>query len=671
MYRQDVTQALTPSTASPEGAINASRSRTAMVGTLFEGVAQQHGMYVENEVRAGEEEARNTKQQFLNTNMQAEVAAADATINNARIAELEKQNKALFLAPGEDAAPALAANLGAIEEFKAQAVRLKQASQGGMSNTEYMTRVSAITKASIAKYPGLADKIRQEVSRITGLGGADEFAANQFVRSRFKEDTTKGLDDGPLRKNDIKELALSNNTTESDIVDSYGTPKFEMYKQRHQERLSLNQQKELLETDIKSKTFAHDSQAKEYAYPAIQKMGAIAGASALMDYKSSESFKTYQESANKASSPEERLMLEQTQSEVIKTLLKGYKSQSYEMINRLVTQSKGNMSAETIKELRAEVDHQFATIESTHLDPKGTTAMLSVLTKYKEKNFQQLMQLHSVNVGMLGAMANSDLVKQYMLGGKSQEYVKVNYPEVYNTIDGLMKNVERSGGAMSALVAAGNTTGLWGAAVKDAASSPDATSATLRNKETDAIVSAKAFDVINKREAGGPISTEDVNTVSTFISNSTNGATFKAITQHWDRIEKYIATIPADQRGPMVESVSTYYQQVVNKKRVEYAQWAESNKVELGIIPNTASVYVENGTVDQKNYVKNHIAPYIYAASRARSLATGVPLAASVKATLDLYKSPTRVHGGFITQEGKGAVTEPAKKPQMQDWLTP
>jgi hypothetical protein len=86
--------------------------------------------------------------------------------------------------------------------------RLKQASMGGMSPDEYVSRVSSITRKAIAKYPGEAEKIRSDISKITGLPGADRFAELSNVKRMFSEkQAAKGPTEDEMVVANIKRIA--------------------------------------------------------------------------------------------------------------------------------------------------------------------------------------------------------------------------------------------------------------------------------------------------------------------------------------------------------------------------------------------------------------------------------------------------------------------------------
>jgi hypothetical protein len=73
----------------------------------------------------------------------------------------------------------------------AQLARFKTASEGGMKTEQFIANVDVLTRKAIAKYPGLADQIRKEVSRVTGVEGADEFTRQRWIQRELNPRETK------------------------------------------------------------------------------------------------------------------------------------------------------------------------------------------------------------------------------------------------------------------------------------------------------------------------------------------------------------------------------------------------------------------------------------------------------------------------------------------------
>ena len=180
MYRQQLSQAPEPAMASPAALQQAAAAQAktyetlaGFAGTMFKG-------YMEGQLDKVQVESEQATQQFLISNQAASAAQQS-------LAGVEQQ-KSIFEKISEGPRQTQAEETQfqqQLKSFNNEIDRLKLASEGGMSNEQYLDRVNTITRQAIAKYPGLADEIRRKVSLSTGLEGAEQWAAKQFVKERF------------------------------------------------------------------------------------------------------------------------------------------------------------------------------------------------------------------------------------------------------------------------------------------------------------------------------------------------------------------------------------------------------------------------------------------------------------------------------------------------------
>jgi hypothetical protein len=195
MYRQDITQNVEPAMANPaylqEAARlsgEASKLRSSSVATLIKAGEQAYKFKIEGDMAQLDKDSDALLNEFMTTNMAAEEAARTLP---------QVQSIISF---EEGVGPMRPEDMDALDSIKAQAQRLKDAMQGGMSNVQYEARVADLSRKAIARYPGMADKIRQVVGATTGLAGAERWAASQFVRERF---SPKGDDGAKLIQKDF------------------------------------------------------------------------------------------------------------------------------------------------------------------------------------------------------------------------------------------------------------------------------------------------------------------------------------------------------------------------------------------------------------------------------------------------------------------------------------
>lgn len=202
-YKSDLTQPLPVATPDYSAAARAIETRgkadIAALSTIADIGSKVYSAYRQEDIKSTTDKGETAEQlaeSFLTSNMVAEAAQGKMM----EVSALAKKEQGTLLEAGmadmygyeagsEDVAAKARANL---QGYSNALMSLKKASEGGMPNTEYATRVASIAKNAIAKYPYMADEIRKAVGDITGLVGADQFAIRQFVASRFSRTGTGG-----------------------------------------------------------------------------------------------------------------------------------------------------------------------------------------------------------------------------------------------------------------------------------------------------------------------------------------------------------------------------------------------------------------------------------------------------------------------------------------------
>jgi hypothetical protein len=211
MYRSDITQNVEPAMANPaylqEAARlsgEASKLKSSAIGQLIQAGGQAYKLKVESDVAQMERDSESLLNEFMTSNVAAEQAART-------LPQLES-----MISFDEAAGPMRPEDMDALDGIKAEAQRLKDAVQGGMSNVQYEARVADLSRKYIARYPGLADKIRGIVGATTGLAGAERWAATQFVRERF---SPKGDDGSKLIQKDF-DMIHSRTGTPYEVINN-------------------------------------------------------------------------------------------------------------------------------------------------------------------------------------------------------------------------------------------------------------------------------------------------------------------------------------------------------------------------------------------------------------------------------------------------------------------
>lgn len=183
-YGANVTQTVNPSAPDPAAAARAAASNANIFTAAVKGGMEAYGMYKQKTMKDLQAEAEQASIDFLTSNQQAQDAGRmlAPVVEKARNMAVDINN----LGGSEFDMEVAESQRKQLEGVMAGAMRLKQAADAGMSPTEYMTRVQALTKRAIAQFPGLANDIRQTVMQSTGLPFADDAtAAVKYTREIF------------------------------------------------------------------------------------------------------------------------------------------------------------------------------------------------------------------------------------------------------------------------------------------------------------------------------------------------------------------------------------------------------------------------------------------------------------------------------------------------------
>jgi hypothetical protein len=218
-YNPDVTRnvepvVVTPKAVDPSSMVNAIRMEGEATRSTIKAVGQAYETKKFKDVRQAAVDAEAAADTFFQTNMAAERASQLAPLVEQEVQQMESIGP---LSPIEQ---------DALQRLKEQTSRLRYASQAGMSMQVYESRVAALTKQALAKYPGLAQEIRQTIGGITGVEGADRWAASRYISSRFNQQADKDSSARTLRlvEKDIDDILTYDKTTSrEELMEMYAT----------------------------------------------------------------------------------------------------------------------------------------------------------------------------------------------------------------------------------------------------------------------------------------------------------------------------------------------------------------------------------------------------------------------------------------------------------------
>lgn len=430
MYRADVTQNVEP--ASPNFGTLAKGQEARAAGAKYESESTSTLLKAaETVVKTGVEvdlsrtdiKAEEATQEFFQRNMAAEKAGPELT--------------ALVAAK-----PAPNSETQVIDTYNQEFTRLRNASLGGMSNEEYVSRVSALSRKAIAKYPGLSDKIRERIGTITGLPYADQWAEMQFVKERFsKEKKDTSFDPMKAVAKDI-EAAASFGTFggQEELFKLYNTNRTE-YDSR---MLKANQYKavktgtDAITSTIQGLTAQSDTDADK-ARAGFVAMFEGGLSTSVLSESTQNVANVYQPIAELMAKGEKieinpaafdtqiKIHNVSMRTAIEKASLAATRElDAYFAKNPNISQGKRDAMKKDISEARDTNLRLYADDKGV-----GASAMSTIMIAYKDKTLKEQRELVDLAIKQQGAMQNNSLVMAYWAGGVARENLKETNKSFY------------------------------------------------------------------------------------------------------------------------------------------------------------------------------------------------------------------------------------------------
>lgn len=438
-YRQDVTKPLTPSSPDPTSAINAAKASRSIFGTAIEGAANVWEMEKHITMKDAEFQTGEARNEFLRRNQAAETAdvfqgAAD------RVAGNIAARGTMFGPPTEEDVAVDEKSKAVLEDLSAEAQRLRDAADGGMSNDQYVQRLQVITKRAITKYPGLAQQIRQRLGVVSGLEYNDEWASRQFVADRFAKR------DGGKADDTEQKLLLK------DIDDMAGAgvgSREELLKLRGEDPVGFVTKRQMWQESNRAKTFAQTNKDVIAAQTNLsnvdarkmipQFIGALEGqalalfTSAQVTGKQNTLASITQaltKNGNKWDATDVATMTKALGAEV-----KGYIDRSTADAKKMANDffAKNPMvDKDTKAEILSSIDKQAEQLNMLYGDKNNLINVANIFEQHKDKTIEQRLKLAQAAAAQQTAFGNNEMVKLFHQGGASREKVKRESPLMYD-----------------------------------------------------------------------------------------------------------------------------------------------------------------------------------------------------------------------------------------------
>jgi hypothetical protein len=428
MYQKDVTQNIEPAQPNYGMMAEAIRLKGQATEGIIKGVGQAYETKKFVDLRNAEASALALQDEFLERGMGAQAAGRQALQVDQMAEDLIGQTMA---DPNFDPA-----QVNVINNLKNEAERLKQASLGGMSNREYEDRVATLTKRTIAKYPGLANEIRQSIGAVAGLPGADRWAAQQYVQERFGKQGGEGDKlQADFLKDSIKKISANTGMLETEVYAVYqqDPARYRQLEAQTTERLANIQRTQMVDEQLKTNAAVGNMTAEELR-PGISALFSGLTSDKLIGSVQLQiaqgGFTGYLEAAKTGKLDPAQFQMEADlfTSQMLLAAQSAY-NEAITSLNEL--RSIHGFDQEKYNDLKKGIDDQYTAQKEKWGDKNAYSAMAAVVARYGKETYQRQYDAYRVTLEEM-RIYPPDVINTFLL---NPEVLKAQKPAVYEHLN--------------------------------------------------------------------------------------------------------------------------------------------------------------------------------------------------------------------------------------------
>jgi hypothetical protein len=601
LYSKDVTQNLEPAQANVgtlakgiEARATGAQYAAAATSTLLKAAGVMAGEYVAYDVSRSMVETTDgtteagfaTKgktpegltQEMLDRGMQAEKAVQDLpTI----MSERDKAATAPF--SSTDRLPASQAEAQRnFSEQKAAIVgtydqeiqRLRAAAMGGMSNEEYVSRVSALTRKAIAKYPGLADDIRQKVGAITGLPYADRFAEMQYVKERFSKQQadSNAMSPEKMAIKDMGEISkVGTFGTQEELYRLYkeNRPEYDNRTKAYNQYMSAKTGVDAVTNHISGLHAQSDLEADQVRGGFVAMFNGHLGANVTSAsvssmenlYKPVLALMAKGENINiNPAAFDTQIKMYNAQ---MKTNIEQARVASITEIDKYLANNP-NITSTKRDQLKADVNSAADLQLKLFADDKGVglAAMSSIMSNYRDKSLKEKHDLINLAIQQQAAMQNNSLVMAYWAGGEQRKNLELTNKDFHAFMvkqeEILLSNSQGITNNRAGQDALANVTKV----LDEAGKAPVAVQAPTEVKPEEVKAAHSAMNsstntALDKAVKGTILTPIEQNVISSTLStNVQTGANSQVLANDYKKMGDKIKLLPVENQAVIKENVS-------------------------------------------------------------------------------------------------------------------
>ena len=575
--KQDFQRELsTPTLASadPSSSVRAIQLQGDMVKGVLSAGSTLYNQYREGQFQDIVTEAEQLPREALTSQMKAQQAGEELSLFAPTLEQKQQAVKSFDrldtvnpVLQTEEAARNRA--VGELKDYVDTAKRLTEASQQGMSPTEYMTRVQSLTKKAMGQFPGMSKEIRKAIGEATGMQYADDWAARQYVSQMFTK--PKQEDQSKLIDMDHKAIYENLGVSMTDVLSVYKSNPTQ-YKQ-WLDKSSDIRGLEAVAKQSKLQADALSSSKGPEAIMGLQALGTEATAKSMIDFAkyqtaNAQLFSTLE---NKVSTGAlDNIDQVHTELQIISAqstglINKNFRSAETELDNKWAN---GTLNKEDYEKgkvlLKNQKDRALAQFE-----PANMSTVAKILVAHKDKSLTDQQKLMSTSIEFAKLFGPTELISSWFGSADDSAQRKdilKNYPQLAKVLTDLSPVLTGQYGKINTLAGQVNTvtvaTTLNEARTTPTASPPipNAPGVTAETKKASLEAVALEGDLVFKKLQKNPtalITTQDANLLGTVLNNSVAyNQPVDYIVNGTDKLAKIFTRLTPEDQSAVKSSVS-------------------------------------------------------------------------------------------------------------------
>jgi hypothetical protein len=431
-----------------------------------------------------------------------------------------------------------------------------------------------LTRKAIAKYPGLADSIREKVGTITGLPYADRWAEMQYVRERFTREAKKDAEFDPMKivLKDI-EAASAPGTfgSQKDLFDLYNTnrPEYERRIMAFNQNKALKTGVDAVTTQISGLQAQSDSDADQLRGSFVAMFQGNLGVNVTSAsvstleniYKPVLALMAKGENINvNPAAFDTQIKMHNAQ---MKTNIEQARIASINEIDKYLANNP-NVTSSKRDQLKADVNSAADLQLRMYADDKGVglAAMSTIMSNYRDKSIKEQRDLINLAIQQQAAMQNNSLVMAYWAGGDQRKNLELTNKDFYNFMVKqeriLLDNTNGITSDSSGTEALSETAAVIKLSADDpmaVVAPPDANPENVKAAHSAMHSSAKTS--LDKATKGSVLEAIEVNVISSAqATNVETGANSLLLANDYKKIGDKIRLLPAESQAIIKDNVS-------------------------------------------------------------------------------------------------------------------